>query len=110
MKRVTTIDRRAAKGAHLEAALARGLSVVREIRYVLAERAEGSLLVWIALDNPVREVREHVFAKELDLIGSFPEVEFEFNIVPAMGREPGQIASGAKIVYSRKEDRLAKQG
>lgn len=109
MKRTSTIDRRTNKGPDLEAALARDLSLVREIRHVLAERADGSLLVWIALDNPVREVRERVFKKELDLIENFPEVEFDFNVVPTMGRGPDLIASGAKLVYTRKDDTLAKQ-
>lgn len=94
----------------LEAALAHDLSLVGEVRHVLTERADGSLRVWIALDNPVREVRERIFEKELGLIESFPETEFDFNIVPAMGRDPGHIASGARVVYTRKEDNLAKQG
>jgi hypothetical protein len=87
----------------LEVALAHDLSLVGEVRHVLTERADGSLLVWIALDNPVREVREQVFQKELGLIDSFPEIEFDFNLVPAMGRDAGHIASGAKVVYTRKE-------
>lgn len=88
--------------------MARDLSPLREVRHVLIERADGNFLVWIALDNPVREVRERVFQKELGLIENFPEVEFDFNLVPAMGRDPGHIASGAKVVYTRKEDRVAK--
>jgi hypothetical protein len=94
----------------VNASLAHDLSLIREVRHVLTERADGSLLVWIALDNPAREVREQVFQKELGLIDSFPEVDFDFNIVPAMGRDPAHIASGAKVVYTRKEDSIAKQG
>jgi hypothetical protein len=94
----------------VEAVLAHDLSLVGDVRHVLTERADGSLLVWIALDNPAQEVREEVFQRELGLIDSFPEVEFDFNIVPAMGRDPDHIASGAKVVYTRKEDNLAKQG
>ncbi len=94
----------------VEAVLAHDLSLVAEVRHVLTEQADGSLLVWIALDNPACEVREQVFQKELGLIDSFPEVEFDFNIVPAMGRDPDHIASGARVVYTRKEDSLAKQG
>ncbi len=95
--------------ASLEKALALDLSPLREVRHVLIERADGNLLVWIALDNPAHDVRERVFQKELGLIENFPDVEFDFNLVPAMGRDPGHIASGAKVVYTRKEDRSAKQ-
>jgi len=95
--------------AGLEKALALDLSAIREVSHVLIERADGNLLVWIALDNPVRDVRERVFQKELRLIENFPEIEFDFNLVPAVGSsDPGQIASGAKVIYTRREDRLAK--
>jgi len=69
---------------------------------VLIESAEQNLLVWIAVDNPTREVRERVFLKELALIEGFPEVDFDFNIVRS-SPEPRQIASNAKAIYSRKE-------
>ncbi len=95
--------------AILEKALALDLSPVREVRHVLVERANGNLLVWIALDNPAHDVRERVFQKELGLIENFPEVEFDFNLIPAMGRDPAHIASGAKVIYTRKDDRSAKQ-
>lgn len=96
--------------ADLETALALDLSLVKEVRHVLAERADNSLLVWIALDNPVREVRERIFQKELSLIEGFPEIDFDFNIVPSMGHDPHYIASSAKVIYTRKEGDLAKQG
>lgn len=89
--------------------MALDLSPVREVRHVLIERADGNLLVWIALDNPAHDVRERVFQKELGLIENFPEVEFDFNLVPAMGRSSAHIASGAKVIYTRKDGGSAKQ-
>jgi hypothetical protein len=91
----------------LETVLARDLSFVKEIRHVLVERADHNFLVWIALDNPIAEVRERVFRKQLDLIEGFPEVDFDFNVIAINGRDPYTFASGAKIVYSRKDDELA---
>jgi hypothetical protein len=37
--------------------------------------------------------------KELGLIESFPETEFDFNLIPAMGRNADELAAGAR--YSR---------
>jgi hypothetical protein len=98
------------EGADLDIALARDLAIVKEVRHVLVERADGNLLVWIALDNPVREVREQLFQRELSLIEDFPEIEFDFNIIPGTNSEPSRIASGARVVYSREDSDIAKQG
>lgn len=86
----------------LETALARDLSFVPQVRYVLMERAESNLLVWIGVDHPTRAVRESVYAKELSLIEGFPEVDFDFNIISSLSRDHLEVASGAKVVYVRK--------
>ena len=88
----------------LEDALANDLALVKEVRDVSIERADNNFLVWIALDNPIREVRERVFRKELELIEGFPEIDFDFNVIQAKGRDPYQFASGAKVIYSREDD------
>jgi hypothetical protein len=98
-----TADLHVLFGSDLEYALARDLALVKEVRHVSIERADNNLLIWIALDDPTREVRERVFRKELELIEGFPEIDFDFNVVPAMGRDPRHFASGAKIIYSRED-------
>jgi hypothetical protein len=90
-------------GLDLETSIARDLALVEQVHHILIERAEGNLLVWISVDNPVKEVRERIFQKELLLIEGFPEVDFDFNIVPSMSRDPREIATSAKVVYSRPE-------
>jgi hypothetical protein len=90
-------------GVALEDAIARDLAFVKEVRHVCVERADNNLLVWIALDNPIRGVRERVFRKELELIEGFPEIDFDFNVIPALGRDPRHFASSAKIIYSRED-------
>jgi hypothetical protein len=37
----------------------------------------------------------------LDLIDSFPEIDFDFNIVAAMGRKGHEIAAEGTTVFSR---------
>jgi hypothetical protein len=91
-------------GVDLEDALSRDLASVAEVRHVCIERADNNLLVWIALDNPSRAVRERVFQKELELIEGFPEIDFDFNVIPAKSRDPRQFASSAKLIYSREDD------
>jgi hypothetical protein len=91
-------------GADLEQALAHDMALVAEVRHVLIEKADNNILVWIALDNPIATVRERVFQKELELIEGFPEIDFDFNVIPAMNRDPRQFASSAKVVYSREDN------
>ncbi len=85
----------------LEAVLAKDLGSVDAVRYVFMERADGPLLIWIAMDDTAPETRRRVYAKELSLIEGFPGIEFNFNLVPSMGRSPEQICSSARVVYSR---------
>jgi len=59
------------------------------------------LLVWIAVDSPDPSVRRKVYRKELALLEGFPEVQFDFNLIPAMGRSAEEIATDARVVYSR---------
>ncbi len=85
----------------LENALAADLELVKEIQYVSVERADENLLVWIAVDNPTKEVRERVFQKQFELIDGFPEVSFDFNLVNARNVTAQDFASSAKLIYQR---------
>jgi hypothetical protein len=87
--------------ATLESAVAADLGLVPEILHVLVERVEDNLLVWIAADNPTKEVREKIFRKQYGLIEGFPEISFDFNIVLSKSRNPREFASAAKLIYSR---------
>ncbi|MGO9230156.1 MAG: hypothetical protein ACLQKA_13245 [Bryobacteraceae bacterium] len=87
----------------LETALSRDLANVPEVRHVLTEWADRSLLIWIAIDNPEPNVRRRIYQKEMGIMTGFPEIEFDFNLIPSMGRRPEDLATGARVVYSRSE-------
>jgi hypothetical protein len=87
----------------VEAVLAIGFASVPQVRHVLIEKADGPRLVRIAVDDPEPTVRRRIYRKELDLIEAFPETGFDFNLIPAMNRAAGEIATGAYVVYSRPE-------
>jgi len=87
--------------ADLETVLAKDFGSLKDVHSVLVERAESNFLVWISVENPTKESRERVFAKELGLIDGFPEIDFDFNIISARGRTPSEFASSAKVIYSR---------
>ncbi len=57
--------------------------------------------MWIAVDDPKPQVRRKIYQKELALIEGFPEVEFDFNLIPTMGRKAEDFATGAHVVFSR---------
>lgn len=85
----------------LEVALAKDLATIPDVRHVLAEHVDGNLLVWIAIDNPEYELRTQIYQKQLELMDGFPEVNFDFNLIPAMGRSAAGLATGARAIYSR---------
>jgi hypothetical protein len=85
----------------LEVALSKDFAVIPEVLQVLAERADSNLLIWIAVDSPEYEVRDRIFQKELEILDGFPEVNFDFNVILADGRDPGEFATGAQVVYLR---------
>ena len=87
----------------LRTALARILGLVPQVRHVMAETAEGVTVVWIAVDDPQPDVRRAIYQKELEIIDAFPDVDFDFNLVPSMGRPPADIVTDAAVVYSRPE-------
>jgi hypothetical protein len=85
----------------LDVTLAKDFASIPEICHVLMERANGSILIWITVDNPVSSVRKRIYEKELEIIDCFPEVDFDFNIVPSVSRGADEIATGARVLYSR---------
>jgi hypothetical protein len=87
----------------IETALGKDFGGIPQVRHVLTEWVDGPLLVWIALDNPEAKVRKRVYQKELELMDAFPDIDFDFNLIPALGRTAEQLATGAHIVFSRQE-------
>jgi hypothetical protein len=87
----------------LETALGKDFSEIRQVRHVLAEWADGALLIWIAVENPEPGVRKKIYQKQLELIDGFPKITFDFNLIPALGRDAAEIASSARVVFSRQE-------
>jgi hypothetical protein len=85
----------------VDVAASQDLGMIPEVRHVIVERFVDSYLVWVALDNPDREVREKVFDKQLGLLERFPEVDFDFNLIPAMGRSANEISTSGSVVFSR---------
>jgi hypothetical protein len=95
----TSLD--VSSGMDMESALASGLASEIAVRHVFIERADRNLVVWIAVDDPTKEVLERVFRKELSLMDGFPEINFDFNVVSGRNREPGYFAPDARLIFSR---------
>jgi len=87
----------------VESALALYFSVVPEVTSVLTERTADNLLVWITADGPSRDARERIFQKQFDMIDTFPEVNFDFNLVSTRSGDPSEVASSAKVIFAKGE-------
>jgi hypothetical protein len=81
--------------------LAKDFGSVPQVQYVLTEDISDTMLVWIILDDSTLAIRRRVYEKELSLISEFPEIPFDFNVIPSRGRLPEDIVSGARVIYSR---------
>jgi len=83
--------------------LAKDFGVIPQVKYVLTEDVSDTFLVWVVVDDPSPDVRRRVYEKELDLMSEFENIPFDFNLLPAMGRLPKDIVTGAKVAYLRPE-------
>lgn len=88
-------------GKDLREALAEDFATVPQVRNVLVDRVDEAMLVWIVADNPERPVRDRIFQKQLGLMDAFPEIDFDFNLIPSMGRPIEEIVTAVRPVYSR---------
>ena len=89
--------------AAIEDAIRRELGAECAVRYVLAENLGDALQVWTVVDAFCADVRQRIYSKELHLIDEFPQEVLDFNVLQALGRNPREIASSARVVYSRPE-------
>jgi hypothetical protein len=90
----------------IEKVVAKDLSTIPNVSHVFTHVVDTSVLVWIIVDNPSIEARHRVFDRELSLISEFPETEFDFNLIPRMGRDADEIIRGeAHLAYARSSDR-----
>jgi hypothetical protein len=86
----------------LDIALSQDLAGICEVRHVMTDQAEDGLVVWIVVDDPAPDVRREIYRRELQLLEDFPGIEFDFNLVYSLGRSTEEIATGARVVYSRR--------
>ena len=87
----------------IDAALAQDFSGLPQVACVLTQQEGRILKVWLGLDDPSDDVRHRVFDKELAAIDAFPSVEFDFNLIPLMGR-PFQdvISEPVSVAFNRR--------
>ena len=95
------VDRNKLGWEGLKIAIFSSLSGMQQVRSILTEKVEDSVLVWIVVDDPKPGIRKQVYEKELELISRFPEANFDFNLISTMGQSSCGMSSTAEIIYSR---------
>jgi len=95
------VDRNKLGWEGLKIAIFSSLSGMQQVRSILTEKVEDSVLVWIVVDDPKPGIRKQVYEKELELISRFPEANFDFNLISTMGQSSCEMSSTAEIIYSR---------
>jgi len=88
-------------GDSLEIAIAKDFSAVPQVCHVLSEKTLDGFSLLVSLDEYDRSTRERIFGKELAIMDAFPEINFNFNLLAALGRSANEIATGYQVLYSR---------
>ena len=89
------------RGDSLEVAIAKDFSAVPQVCHVLSEKTLDGFSILVTLEEYDRSTRERIFDKELAIMDAFPEINFDFNLVAALGRSAYEIATGNQVLYSR---------
>ena len=96
------ISRQPEEPLALDATVAQDFASIPQVSCVLTQRRDGTLKVWIGLEDPSNEVRDLVFEKELAAIDAFPSTDFDFSLIPLMGRRYEDVISEpVTVAYSR---------
>lgn len=76
---------------------------VTEVQALFTQLEGRILRVWTIVPERNDVIYRKIYAKEKELIGSFDGMEFEFNIMPSVGRDPKVVISdpAASLVFAR---------
>jgi hypothetical protein len=86
----------------INAALAKDFASIPQVVCVLVQQDGNTVTVWLGLDDTSQEVRHRVYDKELAVIDAFPASEFDFNLIPTLGRPvESLISEPVTVAFSR---------
>ncbi len=87
----------------LDGALAKDFAGVPQVAEVFIQRDGDTVRVWISLDDVSDdEVRFRIYDKELSAMEAFPAIQFDFNLIPTMGRPIREfISEPGNLVFAR---------
>ena len=76
-----------------------------EIKYVYTAFRENRVFyAWVIVDDFEESVRSRIYDREEAIIDAFPEIEFDFYIVPRMGRDVRDlIDDSVHLTYDKTE-------
>jgi hypothetical protein len=76
---------------------------VPEVQAMFTQLEGRILRVWTIVPERQEDVYRKIYAKERALIEAFDGMEFEFNIIPSIGRNPKDVVSDSSclLVFAR---------
>lgn len=86
----------------INAVPARDFASIPQVACVLIQQDGNTLTVWLGLDDASEEVRHRIYDKELAIIDAFPTTDFDFNLIPTLGRPvESLISEPVTVAFSR---------
>ncbi|MGO8762154.1 MAG: hypothetical protein ACLP2P_13620 [Desulfobaccales bacterium] len=88
---------------NLEFFLAKSISQVPEVEYILISKIANYYEIWIVINKLDREVRERIYDIEYDILEHFGDNYFDFHVICRDDRNIGDICPPNTIIYYRKK-------
>lgn len=80
----------------------RQVSHLPEVVAVCFRQEDNTMHVWTILESPERSVEHQVYAGEMKLMESFPEIVFDFHVIFLSDRDlPTVLPPDSEIIYTR---------
>ena len=76
---------------------------IPEVQALFTQLEGKSLRVWTVVPERDEDVYHKIYAQEEQLIRDFDGMEFEFNIIPSLGRDAKEVITdpGSRLVFAR---------
>ncbi len=86
----------------LERFIAKSISKVKEVEFILFSKIENYYEIWTVINKLDREVREHIYDIEFNILRTLKGLYFDFHVICRNDRDINEFySSNTKIIFQR---------
>jgi len=87
----------------LEILIAKIISQVQEVEYIVLSKIDNYYELWIVINKLDREIRDRIYDIEYDILERFGDNYFDFHVICRDDRNIDEICPTNTIIYYRKK-------